>query len=67
MKVVVTKRCVTLGTFPLPCVVSRFQTLEAEHVKTFGQDGVLHASVAAWTGQLRLQGTSGMLTVTCSD
>lgn len=49
MEVIVSKRSITLGAFPLPRVVSGLQTLKTEHVKTFGQDGVLLASITTWT------------------
>ena len=55
MEIVIAKGGVTLGTFPLPRVVSRLQTLETEHVETLGQDGVFLPCVAAWTGQLCLK------------
>lgn len=39
---------VALGAFPLPCVVARLHTLEAEDVEALGQYGILHSRVAAW-------------------
>ena len=55
MEVIVAKRCVTLGAFSLSRVVSGLQTLEAEHMKAFGHDGVFLTGVTTRTRQLSLK------------
>lgn len=55
MKVIVAKSGVTLGTFPLPCVVSGLKTLKTKHMKTLSQDGVLLPCVTARTSQFCLK------------
>lgn len=55
MKIIISERSVTLWAFPLPRVISCLQTFETEHVKAFGQDGVLLTCITTRTRQLRLQ------------
>ena len=55
MKVVVSERSVTLGTFSLPCVVPGLQALKTEHVKALCQNGVFFTGITTRTRQLCLK------------
>lgn len=59
MKVIISERSVTLWAFPLSRVIPGLQTFKTEHVKAFGQDGVLLTCITTRTRQLGLKKKKG--------
>lgn len=59
MKVIISESSVTLWAFPLSRVIPGLQTFKTEHVKAFGQDGVLLTCITTRTRQLGLKKKKG--------
>lgn len=61
VEIVGTECRVALWAFPLPRIVTRLHTLEAEDVEALCQNGILNSRVAAWTRQTGLQQQEGLI------